>query len=279
MKREFSVALIGAIMFCGGKPLFAEEQIDVHPYLNQEFFVDVGMYFPTREVMFRVDGSVAGPGDNIDFEEQLGLRKSDETFALNFGWRFGEKWQVEGQYFDSSGRRDWVLEEDVEWNDIIFNQGTSVGIGQDFSLLRVFFARRFESSENHEFGIGAGLHWLELSAFIEGNVIIGGGGNEFRRESVTAEFPLPNIGAWYIYSFSSKWALKTRLDWLSADVGDYDGTLINASIGLNYQMFQHFGVGLNYNFFDLDVGVDRPNWRGEVELKYEGPFAYMSFYW
>jgi hypothetical protein len=151
--------------------------------------------------------------------------------------------------------------------------------GQDFSLVRIFFGRSFDSSERQDFGVGAGLHWLELGAFIEGNIIISGGGNPFRRESVSAEAPLPNLGAWYMYSISPNWVVKGRVDWLSAEVGDYDGQLINASLGVNYQVFEHFGVGVSYNIFDLDVTISKSDWKGRAKLTYEGVYANLSFYW
>jgi hypothetical protein len=55
--------------------------------------------------------------------------------------------------------------------------------------------------------------------------------------------------------------------------------LINASIGLNYQAFENFGIGLNYNVFDLDVDVKKNNWRGNANISYDGPYAFLSFYW
>jgi hypothetical protein len=175
----------------------AQEQSDVHPYLTEEFFIDVGIYFPERQFAIRVDSTLPGPTDPIDLEGDFGLKKSDEIFSLDFGWRFGEKWQFEGQYFAVSGARGIELEEDVEWKDVIFRAGTGVKVGQDFTLTRTFFARRFESSDKHEFGIGAGLHWLQFGAFIEGNLIVGDDAAEFRRESVSAVGPRPNKRAGY----------------------------------------------------------------------------------
>ncbi len=142
-----------------------------------------------------------------------------------------------------------------------------------------FFGRTLDTSDRHDFGVGAGFHWLEFGAFIEGNVILGGGGGAFRREAVSANGPLPNFGVWYQYSLSPRWALRSRLDWLDVSLGEYDGKLINASFGLNYQTFDHFGIGLNYNFFELDVDVTKSDWRGELETTYEGLYAYLSFYW
>ena len=169
--------------------------------------------------------------------------------------------------------------EDVEWKDIVFAAGSSVVGGQDFRLFRVFFGRSFDTSDRHDFGVGAGIHWLEIDAFIEGNVILGGGGVSFRREAVSASGPLPNIGVWYQYSLSPRWALRSRLDWLEASVGDYEGKIINASFGLNYQTSDHFGIGLDYSLVELDVDVIKSDWRGGAIITYDGPYAYLSFYW
>ena len=251
----------------------------MHPYLTEKFFVDLGGYFPNREVQFQVNGTLDTPNDLIDFETEFGLDGSDQTFSLNFGWRFGEKWKLAAQYFAASNGRDTVLEEDIEWGDVVFEQGSNASVGTDFSLLRIFFARNFETSERQRFGVGAGIHWLELGAFIEGNAIIAGGANMFRRESVSAAAPLPNIGVWYMYSMSPNWAFKARVDWLDVDVGDYAGSLLNASIGVNYQLVEHVGVGLNYNYLDLDGSVQKSNWRGDLDISYEGLYVDLSIYW
>ena len=265
---------------CGSAlSLPAAAQDGVHPHLTEKFSLDLGVFFPERRVTMSIDGPVIAAGEDIDFEESFGLKKSDNIFSLNFGWRFGEKWQLSAQYFASSGEWRKVLQEDVEWNDIIFGQGTGVVAGQEFQLIRTFFARKFRSSEKQEFGLGLGIHWLEIGAFIEGNAVVNGVPAGFRRESVSAKAPLPNIGAWYTYSFSPKWAFRARLDWLSAKIDEYDGTLINAAVGLNYQLFEHAGFGLSYNLFDLDLNINKRGWHGNVNTSYEGAFVHMSFYW
>jgi hypothetical protein len=279
MKLLQGAVLTAALISSIAQLAQAEEASNEHPYLTDKFFVDVGIFFPERQFGITVKSTIEGPIDEIDFEADVGARKSDEVFSLDFGWRFGKKWQLEVQYFAASGSRGASLDEDVEWKDVVFLAGTGIKAGQDFTLFRTFFARRFESGEKHEFGVGAGLHWLELGAFIEGNIITGGGDTAFRRESVEVLAPLPNIGAWYMHSLSPKLALRTRLDWFSASFGEYGGTMTNASIGLNYQVFKNAGIGLNYNAFILDLDVNKTNWRGNANMSYEGLYAYLSFYW
>jgi hypothetical protein len=278
MRNFISLLLIIALL--ASHSLRAQEQRDLHPYLTENFFIDVGMFYPERSIKISVNGSVTGPGDKFDFAKDGGLKSSDEVLSLNFGWRFGEKWQLGSQYFKSSSSSGALLDEDVKWGDVIFGEGTAVSVGQDFALVRLFFARRLESrNEQHEFGFGVGIHWLEIGAFIEGNIIIGGTGDAFRRESVRAQAPLPNIGAWYTYSMSPRWAFKGRLDWLSASIGDYSGTMTNVAIGLNFQAFENFGVDLYYNDFTLNVGVKTSDWRGTAETAYKGLFAGISIFW
>ena len=155
--------------------------------------------------------------------------------------------------------------------------GSFAATGSDFSLTRIFVGWQLDTSERHEIGIGGGVHWLHIGAFIEGEILINGIPASARR-AVSEETPLPNIGVWYNYSTSPRWAFRSRFDLLSADVGNYDGVLINVAFGLNYQLFEQIGFGLNYNYFELDVNIDKSRWQGNVETIYEGVYMYASLY-
>ena len=276
--RNLTFAVIGVLITSASA--HGQNQADHHPYLSDKFSLDIGLFMPEREVELRVDGPAGSvSGDEIDFDGSLGLSKKDDLFAMNFAWRFGEKWELGAQYFESDGQRQRVLEEDIEWGEFVFGAGTGVTAGIDFTLVRAFLGRNFTSADHHDFGIGLGIHYLEVGAFIEGQAILNGQQAGFQRETVSAKAPLPNVGAWYVRSLSDRWAMRLRLDWFGAEFGDYDGELINASVGLNYQLFEHVGLGVSYNFFELDVGVDKSGWRGEVKTIYDGAFVHASVYW
>ena len=98
----------------------AQEPGNVHPILTEKYVLDLGIFFPDRSFKINVDGSIAGVNPSIDFEDEFGLNRSDEVFAIDFGWRFGKKWSLLTQYFQSSGAREAVLDEDIEWNEVVF---------------------------------------------------------------------------------------------------------------------------------------------------------------
>ena len=255
----------------------AAETEKKHPYLESKFSLDLGIFYPDRKVDLRVNGSLGRINRAIDFDESLRLKRNDKTFSGQVSWRFHDRWSVIGQYFRSSDGHRAVLDEDIEWGDVVFNSGSFAAIGSSFSLSRIFVGRRFKPGKRHDIGVGAGVHWLHLGAFVEGEIRINGIPVAARR-SVSEEAPLPNIGIWYDYSISPRWAFRSRFDLLSANVGDYDGVLINAAFGVNYQAFEHVGIGLNYNYFELDVKIDKSGWQGKIETIYDGAYVYVSLY-
>jgi hypothetical protein len=257
----------------------AQDAWDVHPYLTDEFNVGAGVFFPDRSFEIGVDASLPGIGRSIDLSEQVKLKDSETTESLEMGWRFGKKWLVRGQYFSVGGSRSATLDEDVQWGDYTFGAGTGVTAGIDVSIARLFFGYTISRDDEQEFGIGAGEHRLDISAFISGQAIINDNPPAMAERRASTHGPLPNLGGWYIRSLSRRWAITARLDWLSASIDKYDGQIVNAAVGANFAMTQHFGIGLAYNYFDVDVGINDEHWKGDAEIRVNGPFVYLTASW
>ncbi len=247
----------------------------VHPYLNSKYQVSFGMYFPSKDFTIKVDGIV--PGSGIDFQEDAGLSDTDEILSAAFRWNFGQKWSFWAQYFQSEADRTAVLTEDVEWEDVIFREGTNISAGTSFKVARFFFGREFKTGPNYEFGAGLGFHWLEIGAFIEGQAFINDDSTEFYRGDADASFPLPDIGAWYSYAFNERWLFMARADWLSASIGDYSGSLTDVAAGINYSFTDHLSVNLSYYMFRVNVDIDKNDWKGSADLNYDGPYLSVIF--
>jgi hypothetical protein len=252
----------------------ANAEEEVHPFITDKFSVQMGLFMPSKNLKLSVDGAVAGVNQEFDCEAATGFEDDDEVFMLEGKWRFGEKWSFRAQYYETNKSSRAVLEEDVYWRNNIIAAGSSVTAGSEFSLVRTFFGRSFDNRANVDTGIGFGLHWLEIGAFINPDVNTIG---DLSAAKVSG--PLPNFGAWYYYSPSPKWFLGGRLDWLDAKVDKYDGGITNVSAGVNYQLFQNVGIGAKYQLFRLNVNIDEDKWNGSVKLDYKGPFIYLSGNW
>ena len=275
----FLVLFILAISTIFPSDLCAQHNDDVHPFLTDKYWLKLGVYFPSQEFEVAVKGSLADQNIEEDLEGAVGYGEDHELYSGAFRWNFGEKWSFWMQYFQSDNSGRGVLKEDIEWGDHVFEEGTFVGAGTELKVARLYFGREFNPRPQSEIGFGGGVHWLELGAYIEGEAKISGDTTGFLGESVDAGFPLPNIGAWYLYSWSRHWVFESRADWLYVDIGDYSGGLWDVAAGVNYQPFDNFGIGLEWLYFNLNVDIDKSDWRGSADITYSGPFIAIHATW
>lgn len=159
---------------------------------------------------------------------------------------------------------------------MVFNSGTNAKAGVGLNLYRIFFGRVFSRGFKHEFGAGLGVHALNTSVFIEGDVLVNGGGFEFERRAVSAVIPLPNLGVWYYYTPSTKIALIARVDWFGIKIGDYSANLWDLAPGIKYQVFKNIGLGFDYRYLLLKASVDTNDWDGDFRMSFSGPLISIN---
>jgi len=249
--------------------VFSQEE-EKHSILTDRFQFDIGIFIPSKTVKIGADGS--SPGDKIDFGESFQFNDNEATLFLNFDWRFSKKWNLSAEYFSVINAHKLELEEDIIWEDITFEKGTFVRGGFGFNVYRIFIGRIFSQGLKHEFGGGLGVHALNTSAFIEGEVKIEGTDNfKFERKRVSALIPLPNIGLWYYFAPTPKWAFIVRGDWFGITINEYSGGLLNIAPGIKYQVFKNIGLGIDYRYFNVYANINKDSWKGKFDMSYQGP--------
>lgn len=281
--RPIAVAA-AALLYLASMPSFAvaaEAPTDktVHPWLQDGFLLNLGGFLQRKDIQVSARGSLEAEDRVIDFGRSFDAGEKENVLAANFHWRFREKWWLSAELYRTHFRDGAVLEEDTYWRGVIFPAGSFARGGFSTDLYRVVVGRKILGNERSELGIGLGVHWLELGAYIEGELRIGENAYAARKEAVSAHAPLPNLSAWYLYGFSSKWAVMARWDWFSASIDEYSGHLTNTQLGVVYQIRPHLGLHLAYKRFQLDADVEKRGWYGQVEYTQSGPFLALSTNW
>jgi len=256
----------------------AELTGDRHPWFDARFILSGGAYFIDHD--YKIGAGVKLPGQEIDFDETFGVDDSETSYTGMLRWNFGEKWSFRAQGFRFKAEGSAVLKENLQWDDYILKAGSNASAGFSNTIIRGFVGRKFSEGPQHEFGAGAGLHWLKVKAYAAGEAFVGDGEvTESVRGDVEADLPLPNIGAWYWYSPSPRWLITSRVDWFSASIDEYSGGLWNAGIGAQFQISENIGLGAEFSYFAIDGDVDKSDWKGKLESSSTGPSVYLSFNW
>jgi len=248
--------------------VFSQEE-EKHSILTDRFQFDIGIFIPSKTVKIGADGST--PNEDINFGESFQLNDNEVTLYLNFDWRFAKKWKFSTEYFRISNAHKLELEDDINWEHITFKKGTFVRAGYGYSIYRIFVGRTFSQGLKHEFGGGLGVHAINTTAFIEGNIAINDDEFKFERKKVGAVIPLPNIGLWYYYAPTPKWAFVMRGDWFGITINEYSGGLLNIAPGVKYQVFRNVGIGIDYRYFHVYADVNKDSWKGKFDMGYRGP--------
>jgi len=261
--------LMMILIIISAQHTFGQEKENKHPILTSKFHLGFGLYIPTQRVQFKVNASSEDSG--IDFDETFDFNNNQVTPDVNFDWRFSKNWKLAAEYFNISYATSKVLPNDIKAGDYTFNKGSNVGIGYKINLYRVFVGRVISRGLKHELGAGLGIHVLNLGPFIEGNVIVNGNENEFRRANVSATAPLPNIALWYYFAPSEKWAFTAKVDWFGITVNQYSGLLWDISPSVRYQIIKNLGVAFDYRFFGVRANINEEQWDGGARLSFSGP--------
>lgn len=245
-----------------------QEKENRHPILKSKFQIGVGVYFPTQNVKFSVEGN----SDNqiIDFDKTFDFNNNQVTPQVFFDWRFSKKWKLSAEYFNVNYMSKTVLEEDVNAGDYTLKSGSNVEVGYKLNLYRVFVGTLIVSSLKHELGGGIGLHVLNVGPFIQGNIIVNETDNEFKRINTSATAPLPNISLWYHYAPTQKWMLGANVDWFGMNLNEYSGFLWDVSPSVSYQIINNLAVSLDYRFFMIRANIKEDYWNGGVDLSFSG---------
>lgn len=282
MNMRFGLALSALLVSATPVTLLAQDY-EYHPFISDSFTATLGFMKSSNSFKFSAEpiGIPEELGQYIDFGDSIGVSDSSTFFNGQIKWKFGSRkqWSLAGQYFSNNASGNRTLTEDVSWEDITFEEGTYAEAGVKLAVTRVFLGYSLIKKPQHDLGIGVGIHNLDLSAYIEGELRINGETTGRQKVSNGASQILPNIGGWYNYSPARKWLLHARLDWISAAIGDYDGSLWNSSIGVNYQAWRNVGFDLSWQYFDLNVDVENSDWVGGAEMTYSGPVLAVTFSW
>ena len=266
--KKHNSALLLLLIFASSF-VYSQEAQKKHPILTDKFDFEIGVFYPSKKLDIGVDGDFTNR--DIEFEKAFGVKDVQTTLFLGGTWRFAEKWKLSLDYFGLKNSGSKVLEEDIHWDDLTFEQGTNVKGANRFNMYRIYVGRIFTRGEKHEFGGGLGVHAINVEVSIEGDVLTNLEDISFERSRKSITLPLPNLGLWYFYAPTAKWAFTSKLDVFYISIGDFSGNLLNVTPGVHYQFLKNFGAAVNYRWIDIGAKFDTSDWDGDMNMTFRGP--------
>jgi len=248
---------------------------DAPNLLDDPFALSLGTFIFKSDLTARLDGDL-GPGTPIDWESTFG--GGDFTrFRLDGHWRFGDSGRHKARFmwFSASQRNSLTLQEDIEFGGEIYPVDAKINSEFGFDIYELAYEYAFLKRETYELDGSIGLHLMSLGMALNAKAStpgVGGVSGDIRRKG-TLDAPLPVIGLRGIWQLPRNFWVDAGVQVFSANIDQYDGSLQDYRVMVNWQPKKWLGLGFGYNQFNVDLKVDGDNFKGNVNWKYKGPMV------
>jgi opacity protein-like surface antigen len=271
MKLRLFALLFGSVL--SGAVLAAGNSLN--PVLDDKFTFKLGASW------LKADGSFSSTREGDPTEKlttsDLGVDDTETNAAFSARWRFTERWRLTFDYFglDVNGnvREDF---DDLDFGDIEASGFLAVDtkFKTDFYIAQVGYS--LLKNERAELGIGAGVHIVRFDTKLKVSGGINNASGSVQSDSVDLTAPLPNVLGYGTYAFTPKLSLDGSVGWFGLSYSDYDGNLLTLAANLDYRLTDHFGVGVGYNYINMDLTINKSNRKDKYDIDYKGPVLYVT---
>lgn len=235
--------------------------------IEDRFRVEVNLLGASIDTKLRVDQSLTLPGTVVDAEDDLGLDDSDLMPQAEITLLPGKHHLLRLSGFTTRRSASKILEEEIFWDDEVYEPGERVDSQMDLTMFGLTYGYRFFVRDSFEIAATFGIQIasVDVNAVVRSRVI---------REAENGVAPLPMIGVEGRYDFTPHWSAELRAQYLTADVEEVDGSILDARLAVTWRMNPYLVFGLGYRTFSIDIDSRDENDPGLVKLDMDGPLLF-----
>lgn len=266
VRAVLQAGLILLALMAGGPAAAQSAAWTMHPALQDRWSIQLGVYTPNVSTTAHLNGAGGRVGTEVNFEDDLGYADRKNMPAALASVRLGARWRIEAEYLSLRRENTHSLSRTINWGDNSYTIGTTVNSEFSSDIFRLSGGYSLVRDARKEFGFTFGLHATDFKMSVAASGIGSDTGDVLA--------PLPTIGAYGAYALTPKWLVSGRVDVFSLSYDVYDGSLTNATIGIDYRFLRNFGLGAAYRYIDYDLSVTKSSFNGGINYRFSGPQVY-----
>lgn len=224
--------------------------------------------------------AVPGLGTTIDFQDTLGASDNYSGIRVDSLFRFNRRHSVGLSWYRLSLAGQQALDEVITIDDKTVAAGASANSSLGLNLWRLLYNWSFYHSDRMEVALSPGMYVanIKLDFAAQGTITDTSGGlfaQTINTERLT--LPLPSIGGLVNYDITRKLLAQVRSDFFYLKFGEYEGSMFEIYLGLEYRLFKHFAVGAAFNRLAVNVTADTKDGL-RTDLAYNQLYLYGTLY-
>ncbi len=257
--------------------LFTGFHIPLHPATADEkknygnkVEIRIGGYLGSRDTDFALSVSDGTANATINIEDDLGIKSDMKVFRAEAIYRLAPKHRLKLGYFRISRSGLRIIDETLNIGDETFDIDLKVQSKFSDSIISFGYTYLFVYDPAWEFGASIGVHLQKNAAEISAVDIV-----KLVSDSVT--LPLPLLGVNGQWNISPRFRLLASGEVFFLKIDNYKGSLYDISLGVEYDITKHFGLGLGFNMIEIDVNSRGNDFEWDYKWRTTGAYAYLKY--
>src|SRR6185436_934148 len=230
--------------------------------------LEVNLLGASAATKLRVDESPTLPGTEINAEDDLGLDDFQLLPQVELTLLPGERHLIRLSRFAIDRSAATHLEKNISFDDQDYLVGERVDSILNLTMFGLTYGYRFIRTQQAEISASFGIQIAD----VETNAVVR---NRVVRESENGVAPLPLLGIEGRYDFSPRWSAEARVQYLTVNETDVDGSILDARLGVTWRMNPYLLFGLGYRTFQIDINSADEDTPGFVDLTVSGPLLFV----
>jgi hypothetical protein len=249
-------------------------------YLTDRFSLSVGTYVVTGDLKATLDGTAPGSNTPVDFAHTFGMNSGVNVLRADGLWRITPKHGVRLVYFHQGLDRTRSREQDFAWGDYTFKANASITATTKLDVYELSYEYSLMNRPTFQLAAGGGVHVLNMSIRLSGQATVTDANGtvlpaSYSTSNSNLPAPLPVIGARAVWAVTPHIFIEPEVQWLKLKYDAYNGSWWDLRVAGKWMFSRHFGLGVGYDYFHVDVNVDKARFNGDVGLGYSGVQAML----
>jgi len=236
--------------------------------IEDRFRVEVNLLGASASTKLRVDESPTLRGTELSAEDDLGLDDFQLLPQVELTLLPGERHLIRLSAFAVHRSADTRIERPISFDNEDYLVGERVDSLLNLTMFGLTYGYRFLVHQRAEVSASFGIQVadVEANAVVRSRVV---------RESESGVAPLPLLGLEGRFDFTPRWAVEGRVQYLTVNEEDVDGSILDARLALTWRVNPYLALGLGYRTFQIDVDSADEDTPGFVDLTVAGPLLFV----
>lgn len=236
--------------------------------IEDRFRVEVNVLRAGNDTKLRVDPSALQQGTLIDTEGDLGLEEDQVLTQAELTLLPGERHLIRLSALSSRRSAQTIIDRQITFGDDVYNINERVDSELDLSLFGLTYGYRFFVHDRAELTgtFGVQIASVEANAEVRSRV---------NREAEDGVAPLPLLGVEGRFDFTDRWSAEGRFQYLSVNIDEVDGSIMDGRLALTWRMNPYLVFGLGYRRFAVEIDSQNLDDPGLVDMQIAGPLLFV----